>query len=97
MITDISDSLIDVFGEYAVFRIGGDEFVAYSFADSKEEFTAQVEETRRRLREKGRSASMGAVYVTDASIPRSEVREKADALMYEDKERFYKGKNDRRR
>ena len=97
LIIDVEHSFIDVLGENNVFRLGGDEFAAYSLADSKEEFEAQVEHVRALIKAKGRSVSIGAVYVTDAAADRKDIKEEADSLMYKEKEEYYRGRNDRRR
>ncbi|MBR5361048.1 MAG: diguanylate cyclase, partial [Lachnospiraceae bacterium] len=97
LIIDVAQSLIDVFGENYVFRLGGDEFAAYSFADSKEQFESQVAHARALISAKQRSVSLGAVYVTESDADRKEMKEEADALMYKEKEEYYRGRNDRRR
>ena len=79
-----------------IFRLGGDEFAAYSFADSKEELDAQVERLRRLISSKNRSVSIGAVFAADKDADRAKIKEEADALMYKEKEEYYRGRNDRR-
>lgn len=97
LIIDVAQSLIDVFGEEYVFRLGGDEFGVYSFAKSKDEFEGQVAHSRALIAVKQRSVSLGAVYVTEPGKDREEVKEDADSLMYREKEEYYRGRNDRRR
>ena len=96
LIIDVANALTEAFGSEYVFRLGGDEFAIYSFAGTEEEFKDQVGLARAAIKRRGRSASMGAVYVTDDSQKREEVRAAADALMYREKEEYYKGRNDRR-
>ena len=98
LIKDIAISFMEVFGRDHVFRIGGDEFVVYSFADDEDEFKSLVEEAGKNIEKRKRSASIGAVFVTDNSLERSAVRKNAETLMYEEKERYYSiSGNDRRR
>ncbi len=96
LIIDVANGLTEAFGSEYVFRLGGDEFAIYSFAGTEEEFKDQVGLARAAIKRRGRSVSMGAVYVTDDSRKREEVRAAADALMYREKEEYYKGRNDRR-
>jgi diguanylate cyclase (GGDEF)-like protein len=97
LIIDIASSLTAVFGDTNVFRIGGDEFVAYSFVPMEEEFDAQIKKVRELFEAKNRSASIGYVFTKDPSVSREEVKEQADSLMYGEKERYYSGRRDRRR
>lgn len=96
LIIDVADGLKEAFGEEYVFRLGGDEFVIYSFDGTKDEFDDRVALARAAIKRRGRSVSMGAVYVTVASQKREEVKAEADALMYKEKEEYYKDRNDRR-
>ena len=97
LIIDIASSLTEVFGDANVFRVGGDEFAAYSFDADEAEFEEKVKRVRELFDEKHRSASIGYVFAKDPSISREEVKEQADALMYTEKERYYSGRRDRRR
>ncbi len=97
MIMDIAAALSEVFGDGNVFRIGGDEFVAYSFDPDEQTFENKVKRVRELFDEKKRSASIGYVFAKDPSVSREEVKEEADALMYAEKERYYSGRRDRRR
>ena len=96
LIIDVAHSLTDVFGADNVYRMGGDEFAAYAFTGSQEEFDSMMSHVRSLVEAKGRSASFGAVYVTDDKMSAAEIREQADRLMYREKEEYYNGANDRR-
>ena len=97
MIIDVAQSLIEVFGAVQVYRMGGDEFAAYGFEADEASFAADVERVKALLEQKGRSASIGAVYCADGGMEPAQVRAEADARMYREKERYYAGKGDRRR
>ena len=97
LIVGVAESLMYIFGAENVFRLGGDEFAVYSFVRSEREFRSLIENAHELIRTKGYSASIGGVFVTDPQADRRDIREKADALMYEEKEHFYKGRKDRRR
>ncbi|MCR5267934.1 MAG: GGDEF domain-containing protein [Lachnospiraceae bacterium] len=97
LIKNVAGQLADVFGSENVFRVGGDEFVAYSFEPTEEGFRDKTEQARKLLSKKEASASIGGVYVPDASLKRNEARKKAEAIMYAEKESYYVNNNDRRR
>ena len=97
LIMDVAACLIEVFGEKRVYRMGGDEFVAISFTDKKDDFAAMIHTLREKLTEKHRSASIGDVFVECGSMDYGDVKKTADKLMYDEKERFYQGRNERRR
>ncbi|MBE6908947.1 MAG: GGDEF domain-containing protein [Ruminococcaceae bacterium] len=97
MIIDVAQSLIEVFGTAHVYRIGGDEFAAYGFEADEASFDADVERVKALIAQKGRTASIGAVFCADGTAEPAQVRSEADARMYREKERYYAGKGDRRR
>ncbi|MBR6382207.1 MAG: diguanylate cyclase [Lachnospiraceae bacterium] len=96
MIIDVAESLVDAFGSENVYRIGGDEFAAYVPRTERDAFEKMVQRARMLVSSRGRSASFGAVYETEETQSRSAVRDRADGLMYQEKEAYYKGRNDRR-
>lgn len=97
MILDVASCLTEAFGEENVYRLGGDEFAAYSLGTTQEEFEGLVRKVRYLVAVKHRSISIGAAYAADNTEDRKMVKEKADELMYNEKERYYKGRHDRRR
>ncbi|MCR5119482.1 MAG: diguanylate cyclase [Lachnospiraceae bacterium] len=97
MIKDVADAMRDAFGKQFSFRMGGDEFAAYKVCNEEVEFMAAVETLRDGIAERGRSASIGYIYVNDPNAELNEIKKKADMMMYEDKSRYYQGRTDRRR
>ncbi len=97
MIKDVADAMREVFGKQLSFRMGGDEFAAYKVCDSEEEFIAAIDRLKAGIAERGRSASIGYVYTDGTAEDINELKKKADLMMYEDKERYYSGRSDRRR
>ena len=97
LIKDVASCLIEVFGEKNVYRLGGDEFAAVTFTDNEDDFRSMTASLREKLAEKKRSASIGEVFVTEGSMDYREVKKTADRLMYDEKDRFYQGSNERRR
>ncbi len=96
LIKEVANCLTMVFGESNVYRLGGDEFAAFSYVENEEEIKKQVTQVNDFLNVKGRSASIGYVFCDKGAVPFDEVKTRADKLMYEEKERYYQGKNDRR-
>ncbi len=96
MIKDVATVLAEVYGRENVYRMGGDEFAAYMVTNYESIFTESVEHVKELLREKGRSASLGFIYASDGNPDCEDVKKQADKMMYEDKARYYAGRNDRR-
>ena len=85
------------FGEYEIYRSGGDEFVVIAPGLEKEAFNQKVEELRD---ESGYDAevslALGSDWTTDAKNLRKCLHN-ADEAMYRDKEEFYKKHPDKAR
>ncbi|MBE7004577.1 MAG: GGDEF domain-containing protein [Ruminococcaceae bacterium] len=96
MIVDVSQSLMKVFGADNVYRTGGDEFVAYAQREDPAAFEADMAQLHALLAEKKRSAAVGAVFRANGDPDYKKAKSEADALMYEDKRKYYQGRNDRR-
>ncbi|MBR3630822.1 MAG: GGDEF domain-containing protein [Oscillospiraceae bacterium] len=75
-------------GNERVYRIGGDEFAILCIRDSREEFERLTEKLREAIPETGYSCSIGWCY---SATPRAidSLYKEADAMLYEDKERYY--------
>ncbi len=97
LIKNVADKLAEAFGAQNVFRVGGDEFIAYSFDPTEDGFQGKIKAAADLLSGKDASASIGGVYVADASMKRNEAKKKAEALMYAEKENYYANNEDRRR
>lgn len=97
MIKYVADAFMQIFGEGNVYRMGGDEFVAFSFAESEGKLRAQIDKVKKRITDGGYTASIGYVYCEKGNIAYPQVKLQADQLMYQEKDRFYQGVNDRRR
>ncbi len=97
MIIDVSGSLAEVFGLENVYRMGGDEFAVCAYRADEAAFRADLERARALIVGKGRSAAIGAVFRPGGAADYEAAKAEADQLMYEDKRRYYQGRNDRRR
>ena len=96
LIIDVADALTIVFGAQNVYRMGGDEFVVYDYADNESVFYNEVEQLRKYVERKNRSVSIGAVYCKNGAADLSPVKQQAEAQMYAEKNEYYNGHNDRR-
>ena len=97
MIVDVANALATVFGVKNVYRMGGDEFVVYDFADSESVFLEEVDQLRDYIRKKSRSVSIGCVYCREGTSNIKDVKQKAETKMYLETQDYYNGQNDRRR
>ncbi|MCR5594608.1 MAG: GGDEF domain-containing protein [Lachnospiraceae bacterium] len=97
LIQTVADRLSEVFGKHNVFRIGGDEFVAYCFAPTAGVFEATVQKAINLLSDKDASASIGGAYAADSSSDLQLIKKKAEEYMYNAKELYYINSEDRRR
>ena len=97
MIKYVGQCFIQIFGVEHVFRMGGDEFVILSFADSESALIEQINTAQKMITDRNYTASIGYVFCENGNIPLNEIKKKADQLMYHEKELFYQGSNERRR
>lgn len=97
LIRGVSQRLIGVFGEGNVFRVGGDEFVAYSHVPTEEEFEALIEKAREMFSGEDITASIGGAYAADPASDEHAIKKRAEEIMYAEKEKYYSDGHDRRR
>lgn len=97
LIKGVCQSLVDTFGKMNVFRMGGDEFVVVSHVKSEGELEAKVNLAKKFIEMEKRSASIGYVFCENGSIPYEEVKVEADKRMYQEKQLYYSGRNERRK
>ncbi len=90
-------SLVEVFGEESVYRMGGDEYLVFDKKINEEEMNQKIEKLREVLKTNDVSMSLGALYLDNAELPIDELIKMSDAMMYEEKKRYYEqGAVDRR-
>lgn len=84
-----ADQMVQVFGYNAVFRAGGDEFIAIVRGDTKEDFQKKVSRIREaEMEENGASIAAGSFWVEGKTDLREAFRN-ADEDMYHDKRNYY--------
>ena len=84
-----SECLKEIFGGYALFRIGGDEFLALCAGMAEEELSKGVETLKCRMREQNAPMAIGSVWRADVSEGMDCLLTLADNRMYEDKRTLY--------
>ncbi|MCI9582461.1 MAG: GGDEF domain-containing protein [Clostridium sp.] len=94
MLQFVADAITEAFGKGAVYRIGGDEFLAFTEEDER---TAEGKAAR--AKEKAATAgyhvSVGTASGGKTALI-SEIVKAAEQRMYEDKRRYYMSQGDRR-
>ena len=96
MIRTVALCLVEVFGSENVYRMGGDEFAVYEYADSLQQMEAEVAKVKEGLGKKGVYVAIGYAYAEGGDPDHAALRTLADNRMYEDKKEFYRH-NERRR
>ena len=94
MLKTVADTLAEVFGEGKVYRIGGDEFLAFAEMDL-DSASKEAQEAKEKVVEEGYYVSIGAAsgeeYGDIAAVIKA-----AEQRMYVDKKRYYMEHGDRR-
>lgn len=83
------ESLKKVFGNYKLFRIGGDELLALCPGINEEELTQKASELRRVALDNYVVLAVGAVWQGTADVDIDKLLTEAERLMYEDKASYY--------
>lgn len=91
-------SLKRVFGDYGLFRIGGDELLALCSGIEEETLKERVEALKKDMSENSVTMAVGAVWQKEAGVDMDKLLTESEQLMYEDKAAYYKASGvDRRR
>lgn len=77
------------FSDYALFRIGGDEFLVLCEGISKAELVERMETLKKDMKEKKALMAIGCVWRPDGSEDMDKLLAEADDRMYEDKRAYY--------
>lgn len=88
LIVSVAQAIIDVLPENA-YRVGGDEFVIICRDVDEKTFNKKIDKIRAGIERRGASASVGCVW-SDDQMTLKEMLRKADKLMYEEKDAYYR-------
>lgn len=80
------------FGDYSLFRIGGDEFLALCAGITEEELLQREDALRKDMQENSAVMAVGSIWRSDSMENMDKLLAKADKKMYEDKRRYYEEK-----
>ena len=90
LLRNACESLRRVFGDYGLFRIGGDEFLAAANGVTREELSERVRLLKDDMKEHDVNMAVGEVWVDRAPKNPDALLTEAEKLMYQDKADFYK-------
>lgn len=90
LIISACECLKRVFGEYGLFRIGGDELLALCPGISDGALKEKISLLKEDMRQNDVSMAVGAVWESAAGDDIDKVLVRAEALMYEDKAAYYR-------
>lgn len=98
LIINACECLKTAFGDYGLFRIGGDELLALCPRIDNEQLKHRISNLRDNMRQNSVSMAVGAVWENNSCENFDKVLARAEALMYEDKAAYYRTSGiDRRR
>lgn len=89
-----SECLKRTFGEYALFRLGGDEFLVLCEGISEKELQERIEVVKEDMQRSDALMALGFVWREDGKENPDNLIAEADDRMYEDKMHWYQEKSD---
>ena len=90
LIIQVYHLLSGVFRQDGIYRVGGDEFLVHCGGRGEETFRRQVERLRQTLAENQCGLSVGSVWAKAGSCSFSQLVDRADQRMYEEKRAYYR-------
>lgn len=89
---NLADMIVEIFGEYKCYRVGGDEFVVICSDIAESDFMKKIDTIAEHMDASDYSAAMGYSY---SEAPRNieKIVRDADEIMYKDKKFFYRNKH----
>ncbi len=96
MILAVAECIKRAFGNLNSYRMGGDEFTAYAYGEEALRFFEKVQEFKELMADTGYAVAIGAVLREFGDPNLEKARAEADALMYEDKRKYYQAVGGRR-
>lgn len=89
LICDAADCFKRAFGEYAMFRIGGDELLALCAPIDEAELYSRVELLKNYTAEKAVNIAVGAVWREQGGNDVHKLMSEAEKIMYDEKSEYY--------
>ena len=98
MLQAVARSMADTFGRDQVYRIGGDEFLAFRAESTVEAVRERIAGMIRTINEMGYSVSVGGALQEKKELNMKELVREAETYMYKEKRKYYEQNgHDRRR
>lgn len=91
------ESLKRFFGEFGLFRIGGDEIVVLCPKIDRRELDEKIASLKKDMVKNSVVIAVGAVWQKDGKINLDEILTESEKLMYEDKDEYYRNTGIERR
>lgn len=89
MLQCVAEALRKQFGDKDVYRIGGDEFVAFVLDVTEQEVQNRMDAFMQEIRANGYSLAMGMALQDAATLQLDDLCKKAEAQMYAEKRNYY--------
>lgn len=90
LLKNACESLRRVFGDYGLFRIGGDEFLAAANGVTREQLGERVKLLKEDMKQHDVNMAVGEVWIDKAPRNPDALLTEAEKLMYQDKAEYYK-------
>lgn len=90
LIVNACECLKRVFGDYGLFRIGGDELLVLCHGIGEDELQKRVDLLKRNMQEQMVNLALGTVWQKDGRAGIDRMLTEAEKLMYQDKSAYYK-------
>lgn len=90
LIVNACECLKRVFGDYGLFRIGGDELLVLCPGIGEDELWKRVDLLKRDMQEQAVNLALGTVWQKDGRAGIDRMLTEAEKLMYQDKTAYYK-------
>lgn len=90
LICKASEIVNEIYGDYGVFRIGGDEILALCSTIDEQEFNERSVRLKKAVEDKAVSMAIGTSWQSKSGESIREILHEAEQLMYADKAEYYK-------
>ena len=96
MLCFVGDAVRKQFGQRDVYRVGGDEYVAFAIDTSEDEINRRLNEMNDRIIEEGYHIAVGYEFCSHKNSDINKLIVGAESKMYKDKADYYKDKERKR-
>lgn len=90
LIVNACECLKRVFGDYGLFRIGGDELLVLCPGIEQDELWQRIDRLKKDMQEQAVNLALGTVWQKDGRAGIDRMLTEAEKLMYQEKSAYYK-------